>query len=127
MNLSNYSTSRFPTSRHHAPPPRQSCILAVLLSARSSRLQLPSILHPFHSKYVVTRLCHAFLNSFSLFAVCVMYIQLGGKSPVIVDKTADLKLAARRVLWAKMVNAGQVSSDFCAVCSSYYCFPQPST
>ena len=37
-------------------------------------------------------------------------MQLGGKSPVIVDKSADLKLTARRVLWAKTINAGQVSS-----------------
>lgn len=56
---------------------------------------------------------HAFLiqNIFFAFAVFVMQMQLGGKSPVIVDKTADLKLTARRVLWAKTVNAGQVSSD----------------
>lgn len=30
---------------------------------------------------------------------------------MIVDKSADLKLTARRVLWAKTINAGQVSSS----------------
>jgi acyl-CoA reductase-like NAD-dependent aldehyde dehydrogenase len=35
-------------------------------------------------------------------------IQLGGKSPVIVDNTIDLKMTARRLLWGKTANAGQV-------------------
>jgi aldehyde dehydrogenase (NAD+) len=37
-------------------------------------------------------------------------LELGGKSPVVIDpKTTDLKIAARRVLWGKIQNAGQVS------------------
>ncbi len=36
---------------------------------------------------------------------CVL--ELGGKSPCIIDKTADLKVAARRVAWGKLINAGQ--------------------
>ncbi|KAF8322058.1 NAD-aldehyde dehydrogenase [Clavulina sp. PMI_390] len=35
-------------------------------------------------------------------------LELGGKSPVIVDGTADLAITARRVMWAKVCNAGQV-------------------
>ena len=35
-------------------------------------------------------------------------LELGGKSPCIVDETCyDLKLAARRIIWAKFTNAGQ--------------------
>ncbi len=34
-------------------------------------------------------------------------LELGGKSPVIVDKTANLKLAARRIAVGKVLNAGQ--------------------
>ena len=34
-------------------------------------------------------------------------LELGGKSPVIVDETADLKLAARRIAFGKVLNAGQ--------------------
>jgi aldehyde dehydrogenase (NAD+) len=34
-------------------------------------------------------------------------LELGGKSPVIVDKTANLKLAARRIAFGKVLNAGQ--------------------
>jgi acyl-CoA reductase-like NAD-dependent aldehyde dehydrogenase len=34
-------------------------------------------------------------------------LELGGKSPAIVDRDADLELAARRVTWAKFFNAGQ--------------------
>lgn len=35
-------------------------------------------------------------------------MELGGKSPVIVDETANLDLAAKRICWAKFVNTGQV-------------------
>jgi aldehyde dehydrogenase (NAD+) len=35
-------------------------------------------------------------------------LELGGKSPTIIDETADLAVAARRTAWAKMVNAGQI-------------------
>ena len=44
--------------------------------------------------------------------------QLGGKSPVIVDETANIALAARRVAWAKWaVNAGQtcIAPDYVLV------------
>ncbi|MBI3441028.1 MAG: aldehyde dehydrogenase family protein [Proteobacteria bacterium] len=34
-------------------------------------------------------------------------LELGGQSPVIVDKSADLKLAALRIAFAKFANAGQ--------------------
>ena len=34
-------------------------------------------------------------------------LELGGKSPCIVDKSADLKLAARRIAWGKTLNSGQ--------------------
>lgn len=34
-------------------------------------------------------------------------LELGGKSPVIVDKTANLKVAARRIAFGKVLNAGQ--------------------
>ena len=36
-------------------------------------------------------------------------LELGGKSPVVVDaNTTDLKFAAKRILWGKFLNAGQV-------------------
>lgn len=34
-------------------------------------------------------------------------LELGGKSPVIIDKTANLKKAAEKIAWGKLVNAGQ--------------------
>lgn len=34
-------------------------------------------------------------------------LELGGKSPCIVDETANLKLAAKRIMWGKLLNAGQ--------------------
>ncbi len=44
-------------------------------------------------------------------------LELGGKSPVIVDRSADLEVAARRVAWGKFVNAGQtcVAPDYVLV------------
>ncbi|MBQ5738678.1 MAG: aldehyde dehydrogenase [Alistipes sp.] len=34
-------------------------------------------------------------------------LELGGKSPVVIDRTADIALAAKRVAWGKTLNAGQ--------------------
>jgi aldehyde dehydrogenase (NAD+) len=34
-------------------------------------------------------------------------LELGGKSPCIIDKTADIPLAARRIAWGKTLNSGQ--------------------
>ena len=44
-------------------------------------------------------------------------LELGGKSPVIVDKTANVRLAARRVMFGKVLNAGQtcVEPDYAFV------------
>ena len=44
-------------------------------------------------------------------------LELGGKSPVIVDETADIALAAKRLAWGKCVNAGQtcVAPDYVLV------------
>ena len=41
-------------------------------------------------------------------------LELGGKSPCIVDETAHLEFAARRIVWGKLVNAGQtcVAPDY---------------
>ena len=44
-------------------------------------------------------------------------LELGGKSPCIVDETADLKLAARRIVFGKFLNCGQtcVAPDYLVV------------
>ena len=41
-------------------------------------------------------------------------LELGGKSPCIVERTADLRLAARRICFGKLLNAGQtcVAPDY---------------
>ena len=41
-------------------------------------------------------------------------LELGGKSPCVVDRTADLEVTARRVAWGKFLNAGQtcVAPDY---------------
>jgi aldehyde dehydrogenase (NAD+) len=44
-------------------------------------------------------------------------LELGGKCPCIVTERADLKIAARRIVWAKFLNAGQtcISPDYLLV------------
>ena len=44
-------------------------------------------------------------------------LELGGKSPAIVDHTANLEVAAKRIVWGKLVNAGQtcVAPDYVLV------------
>ena len=44
-------------------------------------------------------------------------LELGGKSPVLVDADADLEVAARRIAWGKFLNAGQtcVAPDYVLV------------
>ena len=44
-------------------------------------------------------------------------LELGGKSPVIVDRTANLRVAARRTAWGKWLNAGQtcIAPDYVLV------------
>ena len=34
-------------------------------------------------------------------------LELGGKSPCIIDRTADIKTAAKRIAWGKTLNSGQ--------------------
>ena len=34
-------------------------------------------------------------------------LELGGKSPVVIDKSADIAVAAKRIAWGKTLNAGQ--------------------
>jgi aldehyde dehydrogenase (NAD+) len=44
-------------------------------------------------------------------------LELGGKSPAIVDHTANLEVAAKRIIWGKLMNAGQtcVAPDYVLV------------
>lgn len=44
-------------------------------------------------------------------------LELGGKSPCIVDKEVDLDVAVKRIVWGKFINAGQtcVSPDYILV------------
>ncbi|MEG0165109.1 aldehyde dehydrogenase family protein [Anaerorhabdus sp.] len=44
-------------------------------------------------------------------------LELGGKSPTFVTKDADINLAAKRIVWAKLLNAGQtcVAPDYVLV------------
>lgn len=45
-------------------------------------------------------------------------LELGGKSPVYIDDSVDIKVAAKRILWGKLMNAGQtcVAPDY-VLCS----------
>lgn len=49
-------------------------------------------------------------------------LELGGKSPCIVNEDADIDLAARRIVWGKFLNAGQtcVAPDYICVHSKVH-------
>ncbi len=44
-------------------------------------------------------------------------LELGGKNPCIVDETANIRLAAKRVVWGKFINCGQtcIAPDYVLV------------
>ncbi|ENI5462203.1 aldehyde dehydrogenase [Flavobacterium psychrophilum] len=44
-------------------------------------------------------------------------LELGGKNPCIVDESANLQLAAKRIIWGKILNAGQtcIAPDYILV------------
>jgi aldehyde dehydrogenase (NAD+) len=44
-------------------------------------------------------------------------LELGGKSPVVVTRDADIEVAARRIAWGKLLNAGQtcIAPDYVLV------------
>ncbi len=47
-------------------------------------------------------------------------LELGGKNPCIVDKSANLRVAAKRIVWGKFTNAGQtcIAPDYLLVAKS---------
>lgn len=49
-------------------------------------------------------------------------LELGGKSPTIIDEDADIELAAKRITWGKFLNAGQtcVAPDYILVHKSIH-------
>ena len=44
-------------------------------------------------------------------------LELGGKSPAIIDRNTDLKLVSKRIVWGKFLNSGQtcVAPDYLIV------------
>lgn len=52
--------------------------------------------------------------------LCPVTLELGGKSPCVVTQNANLKLAARRIVWGKFLNAGQtcIAPDYLLVQNS---------
>ncbi|TGY44476.1 aldehyde dehydrogenase [Clostridium sartagoforme] len=44
-------------------------------------------------------------------------LELGGKSPCIIDETANIELSAKRIIWGKLINSGQtcVAPDYILV------------
>ena len=65
----------------------------------------------------VGRVVHQAANAY--LTPCVL--ELGGKSPVVIDGTADMSLTARRLAWGKFLNAGQtcVAPDYVLIRRGY--------
>lgn len=51
----------------------------------------------------VGKIVHAAANKY----LTPTTLELGGKSPVFIDSTVDIKVATKRILWGKLVNLGQ--------------------
>ncbi len=49
-------------------------------------------------------------------------LELGGKSPVIIDDKANIRLTAKRIIWGKLINAGQtcIAPDYILVHHKQY-------
>ena len=49
-------------------------------------------------------------------------LELGGKSPAIVGKDVNIEMTAKRIVWAKFLNAGQtcIAPDYIVVASEVY-------
>lgn len=49
-------------------------------------------------------------------------LELGGKSPMVIDATADLELSARKLVWGKCFNAGQtcIAPDYVLIEASVH-------
>lgn len=47
-------------------------------------------------------------------------LELGGKNPCIIDETANVKLAAKRIVWGKLINGGQtcIAPDYLLIHAS---------
>ena len=54
--------------------------------------------------------------------LCPVILELGGKSPCIVNYDADLKTAVKRIVWGKFLNAGQtcIAPDYIFVHKNIY-------
>jgi aldehyde dehydrogenase (NAD+) len=50
-------------------------------------------------------------------SLATVTLELGGKSPAIIDESADIETSARRVMWGKCTNAGQtcIAPDYALV------------
>lgn len=60
------------------------------------------------------------IAAYAASALTPVTLELGGKSPAIVSEDAHLKIAARRIVWGKFMNAGQtcISPDYLIVHAS---------
>lgn len=49
--------------------------------------------------------------------LCSVTLELGGKSPVIIDQTTNIKTTAKKIAWAKTLNCGQtcIAPDYILV------------
>ncbi|WP_372632013.1 aldehyde dehydrogenase family protein [Gordonia jinghuaiqii] len=99
--------------------PRSSALLAELLPRYIDRdaVQVVEGGVPETSALIAARVDHIFFTGSPAVGKRIMAaaaphltpvtLELGGKSPVIVDDHADIAVAARRIVWAKLMNSGQ--------------------
>lgn len=74
---------------------------------------------------VTTEVCRE-IHSLNQFINNSRSLQLGGKSPVVIDPKCDIKLTARRLMWGKVANAGQVRRLVLLLLMSSYMSSRPA-
>jgi acyl-CoA reductase-like NAD-dependent aldehyde dehydrogenase len=52
--------------------------------------------------------------------LCSLTLELGGKSPAIIDENANMDVVARRLAFGKTYNTGQVRLQFMEWCPNYF-------
>lgn len=72
----------------------------------------PLLIFPSARRYVFLSIAAILSNNYRLL----------GKCPVVIDPSCDLKTAARRIMWAKTANAGQVRSHRLGLLSKHLLF-----
>ena len=93
------------------------CPLISAIAAGNQVVLKPSELTPKTSEVLAKIIALTFRPEHVAVVQGGVEVSKGGKTPCIVDETANLKLSAKRIVWGKFINAGQtcIAPDYILV------------